>query len=75
MLNPNLQATVGVDFKQVSRYFDAVGGYTFSYSDGSVAADQKMVEQTENALSDLRRELGPSQRIVYTFWSGEQRQE
>ena len=28
-----------------------------------------MVEQTENALSDLRRELGPSQRIVYTFSS------
>jgi hypothetical protein len=69
VLKRDLQETVGVNFKQVSRYFDAVGGYTFSYWDGSVDSDRKMVEQTNKALADLRRELGPDQRIVYTFWS------
>lgn len=69
VLNSHLQETVGVNFKQVSRYFDAVGGYTFSEWDGSDASDKKMVEQTKKALADLRRELGPDKRIVYTFWS------
>lgn len=69
VLNPKLQATVGVNFKQISRHFDAVGGYTFSAWDGSSAADAKMVEQTNKALADLRRELGPDRRIVYTFWA------
>ena len=68
VLNSKLSDTAGVDFARISEYFDAVGGYSFSYNDSSPDSGEKVAEQSQLALSNLRKALRPNQKIIYTFW-------
>ena len=68
VLNSKLGDTAGVNFARISQYFDAVGGYTFSYWDSSPDSGVKVAQQSQRALADLRKALRSDQKIIYTFW-------
>lgn len=69
IVSPKLREAAGVDFLRIARHFDAVGGYIFGgHWDSSPDSGQKMAEQSQKVLNDLRLTLGQKQRIIYTFW-------
>lgn len=69
IVDPNRPNNIGLDFASVSRYFDAVGGYTMSNWSDAPESDQKVIGQTERAIAGVRKIVGPNKKIIYTFWS------
>ena len=70
VLSQATRDTTGLDFGRVAKAFDAVGAYTEARWDGKPDADKRAVEQTLSALEKTRAAIGPSKKIIYTFWVG-----
>jgi hypothetical protein len=69
IINPKQQASLGLDFARVARHFDAVGGYTTPTWTSNLDSETKVRKLTENAITSVRKMVGPEKQIVYTFWS------
>jgi len=67
--NPKRHASMGLDFTRVAKHFDAVGGYTTPVWTTNLNSEKKVAQLTENAITSVRKKVGPEKQIVYTFWS------
>jgi hypothetical protein len=67
--NAKQQASTGLDFARVAKHFDAVGGYTSPRWTTNADSQTKVLQLTTNAITSVRKMIGPQQKIVYTFWS------
>lgn len=68
IINPNRPDKVGLDFSRVARHFDAVGGYTTTSWDSSPDSGNLAAEKSTQALTSIRKMIGPDKQIIYTFW-------
>lgn len=69
IVDPNRPNNIGLDFARVARYFDAVGGYTMSSWNDAPDSDQRVIQETIDAITGVRRIVGPHEQIIFTFWS------
>lgn len=75
IIDANRPDNVGLDFSRVARHFDAVGGYTTTSWDSSPDSGKQAAEKSTEALTSIRKMIGPDKQIIYTFWVANQPEE
>lgn len=68
LIEPTQLNNIGLDFPRVARHFDAVGGYTSVSWDDSPDSGVHAAQKATDAITNVRKIVGPDQKLVYTFW-------
>lgn len=68
VFSPKLRDSVGVDFPQVAKQFDAFGAYTGNSWNSSTDSGEKTAQRTRDVLMRVRKVVDPRKLTIYTFW-------